>query len=135
MEFHKGYYSLIQYCPDPSRLEAANVGVLLFCPELDVLETRLVKDNGRIRRFLGEQDWLLVDGAKEAIAERLSVDRQCFRTVEDEQDFIASRANGIQISDLRPMKMDDPETDLDRLFRRLVVEPEPHRSPRRRGSV
>lgn len=29
----KGYYSIIQYCPDLSRFEAANVGVLLFCPE------------------------------------------------------------------------------------------------------
>ena len=28
-----GYYGLIQCCPNPSRLEAANVGVLLFSPE------------------------------------------------------------------------------------------------------
>jgi hypothetical protein len=29
----KGYCLLILYCPDLSRLEAANVGVILFCPE------------------------------------------------------------------------------------------------------
>ncbi len=29
----RGYYCLIQYSPDPSRLEAANVGVVLFCPK------------------------------------------------------------------------------------------------------
>lgn len=28
-----GYYSLIQYCPDPAKLEAASVGVALFDPE------------------------------------------------------------------------------------------------------
>jgi len=36
MTAHKGYYSVVQYCRDRSRLEAANTGVLLFCPELDI---------------------------------------------------------------------------------------------------
>jgi len=26
----RGYYCIIQYCPDLGRLEAANIGVLLF---------------------------------------------------------------------------------------------------------
>ena len=30
----KGYYSAIQYCPDRSRMEAANVGVMLLCPQI-----------------------------------------------------------------------------------------------------
>ena len=30
MNQHKGYYSLIQFCPDPSRLEGINIGVLVF---------------------------------------------------------------------------------------------------------
>ena len=38
MKPSKGYYSLIQYCPDLGRLEAANVGVLLFCPERGFLK-------------------------------------------------------------------------------------------------
>ena len=32
MTTEKGYYSLIQFCPDVSRLEAVNLGVILFCP-------------------------------------------------------------------------------------------------------
>jgi hypothetical protein len=44
-----GYYSLIQYCPDAAREEAANVGVVLFCPEVDYLEARTVSGNDRIR--------------------------------------------------------------------------------------
>jgi hypothetical protein len=28
MNTSKGYYSLVQYCPDLGRLEAANVGVV-----------------------------------------------------------------------------------------------------------
>ena len=31
-----GYYSVIQFCPDRSRLEAANVGVLLFVRDNEV---------------------------------------------------------------------------------------------------
>jgi len=40
MSLTKGYYSIIQYCPDPSRLEAVNIGVALFCPELRFLRAR-----------------------------------------------------------------------------------------------
>jgi len=36
-----GYYSLVQYCPDPSRVEAANVGAILFCPTLPYLDVRM----------------------------------------------------------------------------------------------
>ena len=51
MTAHKGYYSVVQYCRDRSRLEAANTGVLLFCPELGYLQARTSRDNARIRRF------------------------------------------------------------------------------------
>jgi len=33
MDARKGYYTLIQFRPDASRLEAVNMGILLFCPE------------------------------------------------------------------------------------------------------
>jgi hypothetical protein len=33
MEKQLGYYSIIQFCPELSQLEALNVGVVLFCPE------------------------------------------------------------------------------------------------------
>ena len=55
MNATKGYYSLVQYCPDVARQEAANVGVVLFCPELAFLEARLASSNHRIRRFFGEE--------------------------------------------------------------------------------
>ena len=49
----KGYYSIIQYCPDLSRLEAANIGVLLFCPEVRFIRAKTSAGNDRIRRFFG----------------------------------------------------------------------------------
>ena len=64
-----GYYSLIQYCPDHSRLEAANVGVLLFCPPLDFLDIRLSEDSERLQRFFGKDsfDPGRVESAKKAL--------------------------------------------------------------------
>lgn len=38
MNSTKGYYSIVQYCPDPSRLEAVNIGLALFCPEISFLK-------------------------------------------------------------------------------------------------
>ena len=37
----RGYYSLIQFCPDTCRLEVANVGVVLYCPEVSFLISKL----------------------------------------------------------------------------------------------
>src|SRR5262245_52269084 len=49
MKATTGYYSIIQYCPDQARHEVANVGVVLFCPELPFLKTRMAADTHRIK--------------------------------------------------------------------------------------
>ena len=47
----KGYYCLIQYCPDQTRLEAATIGVLLFRPERTCLgDERQTGATARSRR-------------------------------------------------------------------------------------
>ena len=118
----RGYYCIIQYCPDLSRLEAANIGVLLFCPDRDFLEARTSSDNARIRHFFGDEghDWVRINSYKLGIEERLKVEKDQLRTLDDLQGFIARRANLIQITPPRPMKVSDPEKDLDQLFRDLV---------------
>ena len=72
----KGYYCLLQYCPDLARLEAANIGVLLFCPEWPSLRARTVRGNKRIQRFCGraDHDWARIESSKTAIEERLAVE-------------------------------------------------------------
>ncbi|HWB02533.1 MAG TPA: DUF3037 domain-containing protein [Verrucomicrobiales bacterium] len=50
-----GYYSLIQYCPDRRRMEAANIGVLLFCPAPHCLIARLPPNNDRFVTFSGRK--------------------------------------------------------------------------------
>ncbi len=118
----QGYYSLIQYCPDLSRLEAANVGVLLFCPEPHFLRARTTDSVQRIRRFFGsdDRDWNQIREAKTAVEERLEVEGEHFRTLQDLEKFIATRGNEIQLTPPRPVKVFHPEQDLELLFQQLV---------------
>lgn len=132
MKSTRGYYCIIQFCPDLSRLEVANVGVLLFCPDLGFLRARTSSDNARIRHFFGDEghDWTRINSFKVGIEERLEVERGEIRTLEALEAFIARRANLIQISPPRPMKVTDPEKDLDQLFKDLVGgEARTHRGP------
>jgi hypothetical protein len=120
----KGYYSLIQYCPDLSRLEAANIGVLLFCPELQFLKARTDESDARVRKIFGvkgNERWR-IKSLRKAIEERLSI-RQQFITLEDLEQFITTRANAVQLTKPRPMKVFNPEVELEELFSQLVAEP------------
>lgn len=122
MESSKGYYSLIQYCPDLARLEAANVGVILFCPELGFIRAKIAQGNDRIRRFFGSEDndWTQINAIKNAIINRLEVTGKDFKTIDDLTTFISTRANEVQLTTPRPMKVSEPAKDLDDLFEELV---------------
>jgi hypothetical protein len=117
-----GYYSLIQFCPDPSRLEAANVGVLLFAPACDFLKALTVHDNRRIQRFFGREgfDWERISSFKRGIEERVEAEQGTIRKLEDLHEFIARRANRFVITEPRSMRVIDPQKDLLQLFQELV---------------
>ena len=133
----RGYYSIMQYCPDASREEAANVGVALFCPEQRFLEVRIAEGNDRIARFFGRYsfDPSRVNNAKQAIANRLHRERDRFHTLEDWTQFVETRANDIVLTTPRPMKVINPTVDLDELFTELVGgrQPKPYQSRGRLG--
>ena len=118
----KGYYCIVQYCPDLSKLEAANVGVILFCPEPHFIRATVGRSNDRIRRFFGSEDrnWEQINAVKAAIEERLEVEGERFRTLDDLNRFISTRANEIQITPPRPVKVGSPEQELELLYRQLV---------------
>lgn len=118
----RGYYSLIQFCADSSRLETVNVGVLLFCPEIQFLAARTAASNDRAAMLVGRGglDEAALNSAKRAVERRLEVDREAFQTLEDLQRFVASRGNALKLTDPRPLKVFDPEKDLDALFAELV---------------
>lgn len=122
MNATKGYYSLVQYCPDLSRLEAANVGVVLFAPERRFVAARMSRGNDRIRRFFHSAtlDFAHVAALKASIQERLKEEAANFSALSDLEHFIATRANEIRLTAPRPVKVFVPEEDLDKLYLRLV---------------
>jgi hypothetical protein len=117
-----GYYSLIQYCPDAARDEAANVGVVLFCPEVGYLEARTASGNDRIRRFFqpADPDWEQINLLKRSIERRLRIDRDQFRDLESLQRFAATRANTMRLTKPKAIAVEDPKAELARLFKQLV---------------
>jgi hypothetical protein len=120
MSFAKGYYSIIQYCPDPSRLEAVNIGVALFSPELRFLHAKFGRRRTRISHLFGKQDWEFVRLQQSAIEARLTRDQETFQTLEEFEAYVSRRANTLVMTSPRPMKVANPGQDLDNLLRRLV---------------
>ena len=122
MKAQRGYYSLIQFCPDASRMEAINVGVVLFCPARDFLGARTSASNRRAEQLVGRGNLErpALKAAKEAIERRLEVDRESFQDIEDLERFVNTRANWLKLTPARPLKVFDPEHDLERLYLELV---------------
>lgn len=133
MSEQKGYYSLIQFFPDPSRLEVVNIGVALYSVAEKRLHVRISQSNQRIRRFFGNQNWPLVSRGKTAIVNQLRL--QHFPSIDVLKEFISKRANSIQLTMPRPMRIVDVQTELDRLFERLVGEDFVERKQRVAGNL
>lgn len=118
----RGYYSLVQFCPDHSRMEAANVGVVLFCPELSFIEARTSSGNDRPRKFFGSHniDPKFLDWAKKGLEERIRVEADSFKTIRDLEHFVNTRGNELVLTSPRPVKVFDPEEELQTLFEELA---------------
>ncbi len=118
----KGYYSLIQYCPDASRAESANVGVLLSCPEMEFINVIIARRNDRVSRFFGRDSFSnnQLNAAKNAFKNRIDNFKTRFVELSDLNKFIETRANEITLTTARPVKVDNPEEKLNELFDELV---------------
>ena len=108
--------------PDPARLEAANIGVVLFGPDRDFLEVRVAGHNSRRAAVLRQAsfDWSRVNSYKHGIKERLEIEGKDFRSIDDLQAFGQRRGNNIQLTTPRPFTVRDPHKDLDELFEQVV---------------
>ncbi len=110
MKQHKGYYSLIQFCPDPSRLEVINLGVLVYSPDRGRLAFLLTDSNQRIRKVFGHQDWTFIDRVRESVRSRLQSEK--FETLRDLESFITKRANVVQLTPVRPLRIGDIDQEV-----------------------
>jgi len=117
-----GSYCVIQYCPDRSRLEAANLGVLLFSPAHGFLAARLSQGNDRVRRFFREEagDLAQLNAMKRQLEHAVAAAQEGIRTPEELREFAARFANELQISAPRPLRVENPEVELAQLFDELV---------------
>ncbi len=122
MKPQKGYYSLIQFCPDASRLEAVNLGVILFCPALDFLASRTSRSTRRAEKLVGRGELAreALKLARISIEQRLQTDRASFKDIADMQHFVETRGNALRLTDPRPVKVYAPVDELNRLFDELV---------------
>ena len=120
---HKGWFSIVQFCSDASRLESANIGVLLFCAALKFLEVRIAPDNRRIIRFFGSDaiDLDSINVFKKGLKDRLLKERENIQSREQLLEFVNSRANEIRLSAPRSVRVTSPHEQLDDLFAKLVV--------------
>jgi hypothetical protein len=117
-----GYYSIVQYCPDPMRREVANIGVVLFCPQLEFLEVRIADDDSRIRevspRLVYDPEQLGTE--LRFIERRLRVDREHFTKLAALQQFAQTRLGAVRLTEWLSLRVVEPDGELQRLFMRLV---------------
>ena len=133
MKQHRGYYSLIQFCPDPRRLEAANVGVVLFSPELRFCELKINPDLSLVTKIFGAQtvDKPLVEMAQRTLRNRLMKASQDWRDAEDLLRFAKREGNDLLLTAPQTILASDFSKELDTLFAQLVATAsKPKRQPR-----
>ena len=125
MPRHQGYYSLVQFCPDPARAEVANVGVLLFSPSDNFLKPKLSKSIQRVRTVFPQLDYDVhqIRSMIEWLDNRLAVERDRVRTKDDLRHFINTRFNDIRLTDPKPVMVEQPDEALASLYTKLVALP------------
>jgi hypothetical protein len=113
-----GYYSVVRYCPDPSRQEFVNVGVAIYSPQTKQVKIQLANGNRRLSQVFGKQDLHFINRLKKSLEESLR--RESFPSVADLEGYIARSANAIHLGPLRSLKIGDITQDLASLMDRLV---------------
>ncbi|MCL4190824.1 MAG: DUF3037 domain-containing protein [Thermoguttaceae bacterium] len=120
----RGFYSVVQYCPDRFRAEAVNVGLVLLCLDPHTVRVRMTGNHERVRKLFSitrpelKNLKLSTDGLTSRIQK--SVDE--LRTCDDLAAFAASRANDLRLTEPRLAKLGDIDADFERLFAQLVEE-------------
>ncbi|MFH1110238.1 MAG: DUF3037 domain-containing protein [Planctomycetota bacterium] len=124
MKAEKGYYSLIQYCPDRGRAEVVNVGLVLFVPALRQLEVEMTRTARRVQQVFGKGTidswWLRTvrDSFERGLLNEHGAGR--FASSEDLDRYFGTLGNDIIATPSRPTRVENPRESLDRLFARFV---------------
>jgi hypothetical protein len=121
-------YAIVRVMPRVERGELVNAGVILFCLERDFLDARVEVNEPRLRALWPGTDLELVRQHLEAIPRicagspdagpiaRLSL-RERFHWL------VSPRSTMIQVSPVHAGLCEQPERELDELFRQMVLVP------------
>lgn len=125
----RGFFSVVQFCPDLDRGECANVGVVLVVPQLGFLDVRLSEDNEGPKQRFGRDayDDARLAVAKRALEGRLREEGTAWTGPEDLQTFARREGNHLLLATPKVILVEDAEAELDELYQRLV-----HVDPQRR---
>jgi hypothetical protein len=121
----RGFYSVVQYCPDRFRAEAVNVGLVLLCTEPHAVRVRMADNLDRVRKLFAipKPDLKNLKLSTQGLTSRIEKSLEELQTAEDLAAFAASRANDLRLSEPRLAKVEDFEVDFRRLFSQLVDSP------------
>lgn len=125
MEQHRSYYALVQYSPQPERMEFVNVGVVLFVADSGFIGVRFAEGVGRVERLFGKQSKSYLDALKIGLEHRLHSQFARGMSARELEDFSEKRANELRVSKPMPVSVDDPRRVLSELFEALVGEERP----------
>jgi len=123
----RGFFSVVQFCPDLNRGECANVGVVLVVPQVGFLDVRLSEDNEGPKQRFGKDayDDARLTVAKKGIEGRLRHEGKDWRGPEDLQQFGKREGNNLVLTTPKVILVEDPLSELNELYQRLVhVEPQ-----------
>jgi hypothetical protein len=126
----KGFFSIVQFCPDLDRGECVNVGAVLVVPEVSFLGVQFSDDNEGPKQRFGKDafDDARLAVSKQALKSRLERDGAAWRGPEDLLSFGRKEGNHLLLSSPRVILVKDPTAELNELFQRLVyVEPRQRR--------
>lgn len=133
----RGFFSIVQFCPDLDRAECANVGVLLVVPKLGFVSVRFGNDNEAPKRRFGADayDDARLTLAKMALEGRIKAEAAAWTTAEDLERFARLEGNHLVFSKARVILVDDPKAEVEELYTRLVHVDGVHRSRVRRPDL
>ncbi|MFO0795914.1 MAG: DUF3037 domain-containing protein [Gemmataceae bacterium] len=118
----RAFYSVLQYVPDGSRAEAANVGVALFVPETGAVDVKPSPSLARVRQFFrpDRNDLQTIEHAVKAAALHLKAAKGEFQSEEDFARYAAAGATAVRLTAPRLVVVTDPEAELAELYAELV---------------
>lgn len=128
---HAGYYALLQYSPVPERQEFLNFGLFLVVPSLDFAEVAIANGSSRMERIFDAIPKSRFEDEKRGFGHRIKLEYARRRSLSSLNELSQKLANDFRLSELRPVAVDEPSSELQKLFSLLVGNERPKKREKR----